>query len=341
LTNKFVSGFASVSGQRRSIQFLTNLLQSKAIPHALLFTGNEGVGKNEIALIFAAACNCTRRSPDYLSGGQKGSDHPMIEPCGHCKSCRKIKSCNHPDVIQITPDNHTIKIDQIRSICRTLAMKPYEAKLRVVIIFDAQTMNTASANALLKVLEEPSEQTIFILIATQLSVLLPTIVSRCQHFHFRPFSRNEIAAMLIQKHNLNEQDANIMANMSNGSYSRALAMNNDHRINYRRWILHIMESLSSKTIGSRLALAEKLSKNKDLLGYALRIILSYLRDIVIWKFRPEKIINSDIKQSISAASQHVHINSTLAKIRAIQKVQQNIDSNIKLRLALEILILEL
>ena len=83
-----------------------------------------------------------------------------------------------------------IKIDQIRELCQVLTMKPYEARVRVVIIADAHTLNPAAGNALLKMLEEPPARTVLILTAPQTGDLLPTIVSRCQHIRFKPIARH-------------------------------------------------------------------------------------------------------------------------------------------------------
>ncbi|MCP4630816.1 MAG: hypothetical protein GY850_46010, partial [bacterium] len=181
-------GFESIIDQDRPIRILTTFLQKGTIPHALLFTGIEGVGKERAAIAMAMACNCADNdaASDSERHGTSVSGHsntirPIItDPCGICKSCRIIASDNHPDIIRLKPSGPTIKIDQIRSTVQTLAMKPYEARWRLVIISDAQTMNPAAGNALLKVLEEPPGRTILILVAAHTTDLLPTIVSRCQ-----------------------------------------------------------------------------------------------------------------------------------------------------------------
>jgi len=153
LITESVSGFSSILGQKQPIRILTAFLRKGAIPHALLFSGLKGVGKQAAALDFAKACNCTGQHTgraveassdhsrrDRLSNGPS----PEVGPCGRCKSCRKIESGHHPDVVRIVPDGAYIKIAQIRDLRHTLSMKPYEAKWRVVIISDAQTMNPAA-----------------------------------------------------------------------------------------------------------------------------------------------------------------------------------------------------
>jgi DNA polymerase-3 subunit delta' len=345
-----VPGFESIIGQDRPISILTTFLQKGTVPHALLFTGIEGVGKHSTAIIFAMACNCT----GYQSGDPpECEDKPTVDrhsnqnrlqftyPCNHCKSCRKIESDNHPDIIQINPSGAFIKIDQIRSLCQTLAMKPYEARMRVVLISDAQAINPAAGNALLKVLEEPPDGTILILEATHTSDLLPTIVSRCRHIRFNPISKTNIEAVLISQYGLDPEDAMIIAAMAGGSLSRALQMYQKNWIAYRNWLISELESLSSKSINRLLAYGEKLAKNKEDLPETLEIMKSWLRDLIMDKIYPEKIHHQDLFEKVHQAAQRTSITSLISKIETIQSTQNAIQTGTNLRLAMETLVLKL
>ena len=349
-----IPGFESILGQEQPIRLLNTLLRNETIPHALLFIGIEGVGKKTAAIAFAAARNCMAQESGHFSEGTKTqinngySTQKQITITGSngcCKSCRKIQSGNHPDIILIEPSGPFIRIGQIRDLCRTLAMKPYEARLRVVIISDAQAMNPAASNALLKVLEEPPDRTILILTAMQTSDLLPTIVSRCQHIRFNPIPREDLEALLIEKHGANLDDAKIIAIMANGSFSKAISMiNTMNRVNWidrRLWLINEVESLSSRPIDSCMAFAEKLSKNKELLADSLEVIKSWFRDIIIWTYLPEKIINKDLSDKIQRAAKKITVSSLLSKIDYIHSTQKDIQANTNLRLALEVLIIRL
>jgi DNA polymerase-3 subunit delta' len=142
-------------------------------------------------------------------------------------------------------------------------MKPYEAKIRVVIITDAQALNESASNALLKILEEPPERTILVLIATRKSGLLPTIVSRCQQVEFNPISKKNLARLLREEHELADEESGIIAAMANGSYSRAQAMVRDNWLKRRKWLLSEIEALSPQKLGRLFALAEKLSGERQ------------------------------------------------------------------------------
>jgi DNA polymerase-3 subunit delta' len=275
---------------------------------------------------------------------------PVTDPCGRCRSCRKIQSGNHPDIIRVEPSSSFIKIKQIRDICDTLSLKPYEAKLRIIIISDAQAMNPQAANALLKVLEEPPARTVLILTALQTSDLLPTIVSRCQHIRFSPISKEKLKTFLVEKHGINSEDAAIFSAMANGSIAKALSMirknSQTNWICLRDWLLNIIGleqtgSLSLQPVIILLSFAEKLSKNKEIIQDSLEIIKTYLRDLIIYKYSPEKIINKDLISKIQYASQKISVKSLLSQIQAIQTAQKDIKANTNLRLTLEVMMLRL
>ena len=343
-------GFDSIIGQDRLIRILTTLLQNGTVPHALLFTGIEGVGKQNAAVAFAMACNCAAgnsinkpgREVNRTVNGHGTKVRPRTSiPCGTCKTCRKIESDNHPDIIRLKPSGTFIKIDQIRALCQTLAMKPYEASMRVVLISDAQAMNPSASNALLKMLEEPPAGTILILVATHASELLPTIVSRCRHLRFNPISIKNIESILVRNHGLESGEAKIIASMAGGSLSRALRMYQENWISRRNWLLAELDALSSKPISRLLAFGEQLAKNKDALQDSLEIMKSWLRDIAISSLYPEKIIHQDLTESAQRISQKMSMTSLLSKIETIQSTQNSIQSGTNLRLAMEAMILNL
>ncbi|MDD2388226.1 MAG: DNA polymerase III subunit delta' [Desulfobacterales bacterium] len=326
-------GFEDITGQQRSIQMLTTLLKKGGIPHALLFTGIEGVGKRTAATAFAMACNCT-------SATSENACYPT-NPCGSCRACRKISSGIHPDIIELKPSGNFIRIDQIRTLCRTLTMKPYEANVRVVIISDAQTMNPQAANALLKALEEPPERTIFILTAIQISDLLPTIVSRCQHIRFDPIPRETLESLLMERTRLDRKDAAIIASMAGGSYSRALSRAEKRWNSRRMWLIDEIEALPSRPVNLLMAFAVKLAEDKESLSDSLEIVNSWLRDLIVCRYRPGKIVNIDMGQRIAAGSRRIDEASLLSGIEAIETARKDIRANANMRLTLDLLIMSL
>jgi DNA polymerase-3 subunit delta' len=214
LTINSATGFSAINNQEKAVNRLNGFIQSGNIPHALLFTGIEGIGKKKTALAFAMALNCKT-----IAGRQSMKNEPN-EPCGTCRPCKKIAAGHHPDVITIEPEQSLIKISAIRDLGNALAVKPYEALQRVVVIDQAQAMNPQAGNSLLNLLEEPPAKTILILIAVNTYSLLPTIVSRCQQISFKPIPDQVLGEYLGQK-GIPPEKADILGKLANGSYAKA------------------------------------------------------------------------------------------------------------------------
>jgi len=345
-----VFGFKLIAGQELPHKILTAILKKGKIPHALLFLGIEGIGKTTAAITFAMAANCTAGNQGSATGGQKraleidrniNTSSTDTIPCGTCKQCKKILSENHADILHIRPSGSQIKISQIRSLAQTLSLKPYEAKLRTIIIYNAQYLNPSAGNALLKLLEEPPDRTVFILTAPQSSDMLPTIISRCQPIRFRPIPAPELLKILNKEHQTPSEEAYRIATMAGGSLSKALAMKQSKWINIRTWMLNELESLSLRPTGALLAFAEKLSKNKETLLLSMEIILYWLRDLIIFKYNPEKIINNDFTDKIQYISKKNEQADILTMIKDAETIQKKVLTNINIRLTMEIFIMRL
>lgn len=333
-------------GPPRSKAFnrLDKILQKGHLPHAILFTGIDGVGKRTAAAYLAMASNCFNVQADPsvsnpVQEGQTAAAKPQpSSPCGHCTACRKILSGQHPDVTELQPVGTHIRISQIRELNRLLTMKPYEGRWRVILISRAQTMTSAAGNALLKVLEEPPARTTLVLTAQQASDLLPTILSRCQHFRFEPIPCVYLSQYIAQVHGIEERIAAIVAALSGGSYSRALEMAQPDWIRRRRWLLEQMIALADMPAPLPLALAEKLAQEKKHLEDMLLIIESWLRDLMVFKYSPQYIINTDMQAQIAAIAGRIRHADLEEQIGMLQELRGNLKFNPNIRLALEVLV---
>lgn len=163
---------SQIRGQPRAVAILRQAMAMDRVSHAYLFCGPAGCGKHTTGLALAAALNC-ERAPG--------------EGCGACASCDKIATGIHPDVrtLERQGASQTIPIETIRAqVIPALALRPHEGRARVFLIEEAASLQGASANALLKTLEEPPARTHFVLSTTSPQKLLPTIRSRCQRINF-------------------------------------------------------------------------------------------------------------------------------------------------------------
>ncbi len=320
--------FKKIPDQQPILCILNTFLKKDTIPHALLFTGINGIGKRTCAEAFAMACNCINKY-----------DIVKARSLCTCRSCQKILSGSHPDLIYVKPSRSLIKIVEIRKLCDTIALKSFEAILRFVIISEAHKMNKEASNALLKVLEEPPDRTMFILTAMHTSGLLPTVVSRCRHIRFNPISTKNIETFMVNQHGVNHKSAKATAQMAYGSLSRAELLKQEEWIKHRKWILNELGTTSFKPIGRLLVFVEKIYLNKAMLLDSFEIIKTWFRDLGVYKFCPDKIINKDMMDKIEVASKNFKADTLFEKIYAVESVERKISSNINIRLALEILIL--
>ncbi len=301
---------------------LNSIILNNKIPNALLFTGNCSQEKKKAAFTFIKTINCLNRGaasgyPQKNNESETLNIDTVLEeclPCNKCRSCTKIDAGMHPDIITVTPEpeKSVIKIVQIRALSAATASKPHEAKMRMVIIEEAHTMNQEAANSLLKILEEPPERTFFLLLARGLNDLLPTVISRCQHLRFRPPSIKDLMQLLIHQCNVTPSVATIAARSSNGNIEKAMMFANVKKadmssettaetiskqsgevdwIKRRRWLINQLVILikPNQKSGSQflyaLILAEKLSKETPLIEDSLTLVKLWLRDMALVRYR--------------------------------------------------------
>ncbi|MCI0527055.1 MAG: DNA polymerase III subunit delta', partial [Nitrospira sp.] len=264
--------FQNVIGHERPIQILKTALQRKSLAHAYLFCGEEGIGKRLVSKALAQAVNCE----NPLEGNS----------CGQCSSCQHIEAETHPDFISIGPDGTMIKINQIRSFQGQIQLKPMSGLYRFVILDQAESMNDEAANALLKSLEEPPDQTIMILITSQPHALLPTVVSRCQRIRFNPLTEQQIIGLLRQKHPEDSSRLERVAALAMGRMGMALEM--DPEVLEEEWLKFNQTLLdkSKRSIQGLLDLSQEYAQNRETAERALHWMGLWLRDLLITKIQP-------------------------------------------------------
>jgi DNA polymerase-3 subunit delta' len=330
-----VPGFETIIGQQLPVRILQTLLRSATLPHALLFTGPSGVGKRMTARVVAMALNCR----DHRS--------PMDNPCGNCPACRQIHGGKHPDILLIEPQANLLRIDQIRALLATLSMKPFSARHRMVIIADAHCMNPESANALLKVLEEPPARTMLILTALQKADLLPTIVSRCRHIRFKPLGSRDLISLLTQAPEIDPGYAPTAAALSGGSLSRAKQLAMPEWRQRRDWVIraagldHPEPRTDPASMTLALAFAGQLAQKKDMVQDLLDILKTWIRDLSIWPYHPELVINKDHKATLNEVRAGLSEKQLLSMWQAVEKAQKDIAARANLRLTVDVMALSM
>jgi len=270
-------GFERLLGQEDVVRKLLRVSRKPEKPHAFLFAGPEGTGKQAAAVALAQALNCRE---DPLG-------------CEICSHCRRIAEGNHPDVQLIEPeDGLVIKIDQVRRLVRAIGLRPLEAAYKVYLIQDAEKMNIYAANSFLKTLEEPPPQVVIILLSTKPSALLPTIRSRCLRLNFRPLPTRLLAELLMQNRNVSPEDAELMARAGGGSLARAVAWSEGENWLERQRLLQFLATRDTLLLP---AVADVWSRDEESVRCCLRVVSSWLRDCVATAggIRDEELVNAD------------------------------------------------
>jgi DNA polymerase-3 subunit delta' len=214
-----------ILGHDEVVERFRRTLRGGRLASTYLFVGPEGVGKRRLALELAKTMLCQARGP------AAGADE--LEQCGRCESCRLFDAGTHPDLelVGLLPGKSDLAIGQFvgegdrrnqEGLCHRIALRPFLGGRRVAIIDDADHFNQASANCLLKTLEEPPPHSLLILIGTSLGRQLPTIRSRAQIVYFRPLSPDDLKQVLLKEQIVtDEAAAGRLAELSEGSVARA------------------------------------------------------------------------------------------------------------------------
>ncbi len=179
--------FRNISEQSQGVELLQRSLARGRLGHAYLFTGHQLEKLETLAGTLAKTLNC--QNPIKTAGVASDS-------CDECLNCRKIDGENHPDIHWARPESKSrvITIDQIRDLMQQIQLKPAEAEFKVAVIVGADRLNAQAANAFLKTLEEPPARSVLILLSTEPSRILETILSRCLRLNFSAETRRMLDA---------------------------------------------------------------------------------------------------------------------------------------------------
>lgn len=245
---------------------LSRSFQAGSVVHAFLIHGDEGCGKKTLAQTMSMALHCTGE-------GEK--------PCLECGPCRRMLMGVHPDHIEVASDSSVISVKMVRDLIDRLTEKPYEGGWRTVIIHDAEKMNEAAQNALLKTLEEPDGRTAFFLLTAHPEGLLATIRSRCRPVFMPRLSEEIIASELIGR-GMSEGRARYAARLSQGVMGRAIALcrEDDPYFAWRDEAVKLMQTLRRKDDVPRAASAWNEKRKPEDCQAFLDALETVLRDVM-------------------------------------------------------------
>lgn len=318
--------FSHILGQDHAIRSLRQAYLADRLPHGLIFAGPTGVGKATTAAALASLFLCDRPA--------------AADPCGHCPACITFAGGNHPDCHVITKElirvydktgkskGVDLSIHVIRpELVETAARKSSMGRGKVFIIEQAELMNHATQNAILKTLEEPIGRTLIILLTHQPHALLPTIRSRCQLVPFLPLHR-DLVLRELEKRRIQHADAVDAASFAEGSLGQALQWLQDGVITNAR---HLCEMLTRITPDALSDLPDWIKTAAD--QYAQKQLQ---RDELSSKDQATRqalalylhLMSQVFRQRLHSATQPHELEHLCSAIDAIARAEQYLDSNV-------------
>lgn len=253
----------SLRGHHRQVEMFRRAIRRGRLAHAFLLVGPPGIGKRTFALRVTQCLFCTRHPPEDL------------QACGECPACKQVLAHSHPDLMLVNkPEGRAeLPIDLLigapdrrgrEGLCHDLALRPMSAMRRVAIIDDAETMNDAGANALLKTLEEPPSGSVMFLIVPETESILTTIRSRCHQVLFSPLPSNDLTDLILQEGIAPDRDAaQLLASLSDGSLATASQLQSGDWRSVRE---RVCRELAAKDLDSQATAALLLATMEELGG---------------------------------------------------------------------------
>ncbi|MEL6346483.1 MAG: DNA polymerase III subunit delta' [Myxococcota bacterium] len=315
---------------------LLTLSRRNELHHCLLFEGPPGLGKAASARWLAQAINCMEEDEG-------------ARPCGRCWSCRSIHTDQHPDVLQIGLDPQRaapiISVRQAREVISKLALRPYRARRRLIIIDPADAMKAEAANALLKTFEEPPQDTGFILVCASARRLLTTVRSRSQRIRFRPIALPALETWLAEQ---GVAEPHWLARLSDGCPGRALALADGQAQEWRAQRDALLEALNAP-IEARFKYTEQMTSTRGGGGRSawvtrVEVMLDALQRLVRDSLAmqhgtpPERLYNADRLELVAAWADQLQLAGCERIGQAIDKSRQEMAAYVNGRLMLDALL---
>ena len=330
-----------VVGHEAAVTLLSRSLERDMLAHAYIFVGPPQVGKMTLAVSLAQGVNCV--AP------------PASRPCGGCDQCRRIAQGHHPDVqvldLEVNAQSGAMRreigIDQVREVQHWATLKPYEGRCRVIVFRDAALLSQDASNALLKLLEEPPESVLFILLTADAEAIPPTVLSRCQRVDLNPLSLNTVARELEETQGTPPQEAAELARRSGGRIGWALEAAKDPQVaaDYADEVVRVA-SLLEEGLEERFAYAAELAalfpRNREGAMASLKAALSWWRDLLLVQEGGDEFVsNVQARDALNRCSQWVSTPQVMEAIKMTQDTMDCLEANVNPHLALEVLLLSL
>ncbi|MCP9199306.1 DNA polymerase III subunit delta' [Gramella sp. GC03-9] len=360
--------FNDVIGLPHIKNHLTTTADRKRIPHAQLFTGSPGSGALPMAIAYAQYIICSNAGGENDQQNNPACNrkfnslgHPDLHfafPVATTDKIKKNPVSSHfleewraflkenpygslydwYQFLGIEKKQGNISVHEAHDIVKSLSLKSYEGGFKVMIIWMAEKMNTSAANKLLKLIEEPPNKTVFLLIAEDEEQIIQTIRSRCQRLHFPPLGEADISQALIQRENCDENTAKTIAHRSNGDYTKALHLlqKNSGDEQFEAWFISWVRSAfkakkNKSTVLELVAWSEEIATlNRETQKSFLLYCLDFFRQSLMMNYKAKDLVYLEPrteKFKMENFAPFVHGNNIMEITKAIETAIYHIERN--------------
>ncbi len=323
-----MQGFGHIVGHESIIQHLQNAIASHKVSHAYILHGEEGMGKKLLAGTLAKTLQCDERG---------------IIPCNRCKSCMQADSGNHPDIIRVTHEKISVGVEDIRlQVNGDIQVKPYNSPYKIYIIDDADKLTEQAQNALLKTIEEPPEYAVVLLLVSNISVILPTILSRCVTLNLKPVDKLEIKEFLMEKHKIPDYMAEVAAAFSGGNVGKAIKYASSEEFERMKSdVLHILKYIDEMELHEVISGLKTLTANKNNIEDYIDLMVLWYRDVLMFKatMDPDLLLYREELLFIKNQANTRSYEGLEKIIRAMEKAKIRLKANVNFDIAIELMLL--
>ena len=324
-----MAGFSEILGNENIVNHFKSAIKNDKVSHAYIINGEKGMGKKTIANALAITLLCE----------EKGT-----EPCMKCHSCIQAMSGTNPDIIHISKDKETtISVEHIRkSLVNDIGYKPYSYSHKVYIVEDAELLNQAAQNTLLKTIEEPPEYAVIMLLTTNVGAFLPTVLSRCITLNITPLKGEVIKEYLMKHEKVVDYKADVAVSMAGGNLGKAkdFALSENFS-NMVEEVIHLMKHIDEMETYEVVAAIKRAQEYKYQITDYMDLMILWFRDVLMYKASMDanSLLFKEEIVTIRNQAADTSYNGIEQILQAIDKAKNRIKANVNLDIVIEMMFL--
>ena len=324
-----MAGLDDILGNEHIVSHFKKAIENDKISHAYIINGEKGMGKRTVAKAFAMTLLCEEKA---------------ALPCMKCHSCIQAMTDNNPDLITITPDKPTtLSIDHIRqTLVNDIDLKPYSNSHKVYIVENADLMNNAAQNAILKTIEEPPEYAVILILTGNAGSLLQTVLSRCVKLDMQPLKKEVVKKYLMEKEHIVDYQADVAVSFAGGNLGKAKELSTSQDFaGMLDEVVQLLRYIKDMQAYEVAAAVKRATDYKFRFSDYIDLMILWFRDVLVYKASVD--VNQLIfKNEIKTIKEHAaksSYNGIEKILEAMDKAKVRLKANVNFDIAIEMMFL--